>query len=147
MHVPLIVNWKGKAPSGRVNGDLIDSSDFMPTLLDAAGVKAPAGLQIDGRSFLAQVRGEKGRPREWFYCWYARDGGAKADREFAASHQYKLYRGGELYDYMADPKEERPLPAAEAAPARQMLQAALDTYRDVRPKGLAKLAGKGKIVD
>jgi arylsulfatase A len=143
MHVPLIVNWKGKTPSGQVSGDLVDSTDILPTICDAAGVKVPPG--IDGKSFHAQLRGEKGRPREWIYCWYAPNGGAKADKEFAASHRHKLYRGGELYDYLVDQEEQRPLAASVAAADRQMLQGVLDQYRDARPPELAKGAGeKGK---
>ncbi|MDD4873285.1 MAG: sulfatase-like hydrolase/transferase, partial [Kiritimatiellae bacterium] len=60
MHVPLIVNWPGKAATGKVSHDLVDSTDFLPTICEAAGVPVPAELKIDGRSFLPQVRGEKG---------------------------------------------------------------------------------------
>jgi arylsulfatase A len=38
MHVPLIVSWPGKVSHGMVCGDLVDSTDFVPTLLDAASV-------------------------------------------------------------------------------------------------------------
>jgi arylsulfatase A len=31
-NVPLIANWPGKVPSGRVSADLLDSTDFLPTL-------------------------------------------------------------------------------------------------------------------
>ena len=108
MHVPLIANWPGVIPGGKVCGDLVDSTDMLPTLCDAAGVAVPADLKIDGHSFFPQLRGEKGRPRDWFYCWYARDGGANG-KEFAATHRYKLYRSGELYDYQKDRKELKPL--------------------------------------
>ena len=55
MHVPLIVNWPGKIAAGSVCSDLVDSTDFLPTLLDAAGVTAPSGLKLDGRTFLPQT--------------------------------------------------------------------------------------------
>lgn len=142
MHVPLVVNWKGKGATGRVSSDLIDSTDVLPTICEAAGIKAPA--EIDGKSFLPQVRGEKGTPREWFYCWYARDGGAKADKEFAASPRYKLYRSGQMYEYTVDINENKPVATSVAAEERQLLQGVLDRYRDVRPPGLAKYAGKSK---
>ena len=44
MHVPLIANWPGKVPAGKVVGDLVDSTDFFPTICAAAGVPIPAGL-------------------------------------------------------------------------------------------------------
>src|SRR5207249_9215665 len=32
MHVPLIVSWPGKATAGKVCPDLVDSTDFVPTI-------------------------------------------------------------------------------------------------------------------
>ena len=147
MHVPLICNWPGVIPAGKVCADLIDSTDFLPTMCEAAGAKVPGELKLDGRSFLAQLRGEKGSPREWFYCWYARDGGAEATHEFAATHKYKLYRTGDLYDWQADPLEKKAIAKDQLPPesraARRMLQAALDQYRDARPADI-KQPGKKK---
>jgi arylsulfatase A len=147
MHVPLIASWPGKMPGGKVVHDLVDSTDFLPTLCEAAGGKVPAELKIDGRSFLPQLRGEKGHPRDWFYCWYARDGGAAAKYEFAATQRYKLYRRGEFYDYSVDRDEQKKLGAhelpPEAAAAYRMLQGALDQFKDARPANVPKLK-KGK---
>jgi arylsulfatase A len=99
---------------------------------------------VDGRSFLPQVRGERGRPREWYYCWYApRNGQLRA--EFAATAKYKLHRSGAFHDLAADPGEKRALKIAdltgEAAAAAKALQAALDTYKNARPKDLPKPTG------
>ena len=148
MHVPFIANWPGVIPAGKVNGDLVDSSDFLPTMCEAAGVKVPAEPKLDGRSFLPQLKGEKGNPRDWFYCWYARDGGAEATHEFAATKQYKLYRTGELFDYQKDAKEQTPLASgklgAETLAARKMLQAVLEEYRNARPAEYKQPAKKKK---
>jgi arylsulfatase A len=145
MHVPFIASWPDVIPAGKVNGELIDSTDFLPAMCEAAGATIPGDLKLDGRSFLAQLRGEKGNPREWFYCWYARDGGAEANQEFAATKQFKLYRGGALYDYQKDVKEQKPLVKlnAEAVAAQRMLQAVLDEYKDARPAEY-KTPGKKK---
>src|SRR5271165_1755429 len=32
--VPLIVNWPGKTPAGKVSADLVDSTDFVPTFAE-----------------------------------------------------------------------------------------------------------------
>ena len=37
---------------------LVDSTDFLPTIVEAAGLRWPADRVIDGRSFLPQLRGE-----------------------------------------------------------------------------------------
>ncbi len=140
--VPLICSWPAGIPGGRVCNDLVDFSDFLPTLCEAAGVDVPASLQIDGRSFLPQLRGEKGNPREWIYCWYARSGGPTG-RAFARTQRYKLYQSGSFFDIRTDVLEKKPLAGAlddEAAAAKALLQKALDRYRDARPEALK--AGK-----
>ena len=108
-HVPLIVDWPGRAKPGSVCGDLVDFTDVLPTMLDAAGVAVPEGTKLDGRSFLPRVRGEAGQPRDWVYVWYKRNGNEKKAKEYAFNKQYKLYRDGRLYDYRADPMERSPI--------------------------------------
>lgn len=146
-HVPLIVNCPGKAASGKVCTDLVDSVDILPTLCEATGASLPEGLKIDGRSFAPQLRGEKGQPREWRYSWY----GPREffEGEFTATRDFKLYRDGRFYDLRSDSQEKSSLPVAslegEAAAAAKMLQGALDQFKDARPKGLEKpLASKEK---
>ena len=146
MHAPLIANWPGVIPAGKVSSDLVDSTDFLPTICQAAGVAAPAELKIDGRSFLPQLRGETGTPREWIYCWYAPDGGAEADREFARNQNYKLYRDGAFYDVREGDADKKPLMSssldADTLAAKKILQAALDKYKDARPDHLGKAGTK-----
>lgn len=147
--VPLIANWPGRVPAGRVNTDLVASVDFLPTLCEAAGVGIPAGVLEDGRSFLPQLLGRPAGPRPWYYSWYARNGGATPQWEYAASTRYKLYRDGSFFDLQADPFEEQPQPVdsldGEPARAAQKLQAALERYRDARPRHLAE--GKTRAFD
>ena len=125
--------------TGRVNGDLISSADFLPTICEAAGVPVPAG--IDGVSFLPQLRGEHGSPRQWLYCWYSpRQRADLTVREFAFGHDYKLDRDGRFFDLAADPEETAPQQAAQltgdAAAAAKKLQAVLDQFQDARPAEL-----------
>ncbi|MBM4046703.1 MAG: DUF229 domain-containing protein, partial [Planctomycetes bacterium] len=89
--VPLIASWKGTMPEGRVLNDLVDFSDFFATFAELAGAKLPEGVTLDSHSFAPQVRGEKGRPRDWVFVqlgskWYVRDQG------------WKLTHEGELFD-------------------------------------------------
>jgi arylsulfatase A len=145
-HVPFIANWPGQIPPGRVCKDLIDSTDFLPTLCDAAKVTIPTDLQLDGRSFLPQLLGRKGQPRDWTYCWYARDGGPTANHEFAATRTFKLYRKGRFFDLSSDPLEERALAVDELkgmrAEAAQRLQDVLERFADARPAHLRKAVRK-----
>ena len=121
--VPMIVNWPGTTPAGKVNTDLIDSTDFLPTFAELTGAKLPEGKPIDGRSFLPQVRGEQGKLREWIFVelgnqWYVRE------------QKWKLNRSGQLFDMSHAPFEEKLVPKktkdSAAIAARKRLQAALD---------------------
>jgi arylsulfatase A len=121
--VPMIVSWPGVNPAGRVSADLVDSSDFLPTFAALAGAKLPENTVIDGRSFAAQLRGEKGEPRPWVFHqlarnWYVREAG------------WKLNQAGELFDMSDAPFAEKLVAAGTkdvaAVAARKRLQAALD---------------------
>src|SRR6185436_18506048 len=77
---------------------------------------------IDGRSFAAQLRGEKGHPRDWIFIelaqqWYVREAA------------WKLTQAGQLFDMSRSPFEEILVAAdskdPKAAAARMRLGAAL----------------------
>lgn len=139
-HVPFIASWPAVIPAGRVNAGLVDTTDFLPTMCEAAGVLLPDGQPCDGHSLLEQLRGRKGQPREWIYVWHP-----TREREFAADQRFKLYAGGQMFDYAADALETEPLKTAgaEAVAARAKLQAALDRFKDARPAALKASDGAG----
>lgn len=121
--VPMIVNWPGTTPAGQVCPNMIDFSDFVPTLAAVAGAKLPENVVIDGHSFLPQIKGEKGTPREWAFVQLAR-------MWYLRSMNWKLNEKGELYDMSGAPFAEKLVPAESADPVakaeRSKLQAALD---------------------
>lgn len=151
MHVPLIASWPGRIAAGRVCDDLVDTTDFLPTLCAAAGIEVPAGPALDGHSFWPQLRGERGNPRPWLYSWYSpRQNADLSAREFAYTARHKRYRTGEFYDLTRDPLEKNPLAitalTAEQAPAAQTLRAALAQFEHVRPARFDELA-RGNLAD
>ncbi|MEO6183712.1 MAG: sulfatase/phosphatase domain-containing protein, partial [Verrucomicrobiota bacterium] len=122
VRVPLIANWKGTTPQGKVLKDLVDFSDFFPTFAEVAGAKLPKDVKLDGHSFAPQLRGEKGKPRDWVYVqlqnnWYVRNDG------------WKLNQAGELFDMSDAPFVEKLVvvegQSKEAKAARHELQKAL----------------------
>ncbi|TDU69372.1 arylsulfatase A [Prosthecobacter fusiformis] len=140
-HVPLIVSWPAKIKTGRVNSDLISTADFLPTLCEAAGVAVPE--KVDGVSFLPQLKGEAGSPREWLYCWYSpRQRQDLSVLEYAFDRQFKLYRDGRFYDLGADPMEKDVLGtdalAGDAATAAKKLGNVLEKFSQARPVELDK---------
>jgi arylsulfatase A len=132
-HVPLIAQWKGYIQAGKVNQDLIDFTDFLPTLAEITGAKLLAGVTIDGRSFAPQLHGQKGKPREWIFCHYDPRWANFKFTRYAQDKQYKLYHDGALFDYRQDPLEKSPLAQTNLTPvqekSRQKLQKVLDTLK------------------
>ncbi len=98
--VPTIANWPGVIEANKVSNTLLDSSDLLPTFAEVAGAKLAANKILDGRSFLPQLIGKKGNPREWIFTelgnkWYVREA------------KWKLNREGELFDMSNAPFEEK----------------------------------------
>ncbi|MCK4990995.1 MAG: sulfatase-like hydrolase/transferase, partial [Bacteroidales bacterium] len=135
--VPLIVNWKGVIPEGQVCSDLVDFTDFLPTICETAGITLPEDLNIDGRSFFPQLIGRTGNPRDWIYIWYSRAGKDSDAKVFARNQRYKLYRSGNFYDISSDVLEKAPLQDGdlndETREVKAMLEQALNQYKDARP--------------
>lgn len=109
MGVPMIWNWPGKAPVEAVRPELVSFYDMAPTLWDAAGVPAPAGRNLCGRSFLPQVQGKL--PGKKDTPWPTTVFGHFRNTEMARDARYKLVirNGGEgpneLFDLRNDPRE------------------------------------------
>lgn len=120
--VPMIVSWPGAAPAGRVSADLVDSSDFLPTFAELAGVALPADTIIDGRSLAAQIRGEKNGSRSWVFHQLARNW-------YVREADWKLNQAGELFDMNDAPFVEKFVAPGSETPAalaaRRRLAAAL----------------------
>ncbi len=133
--VPMIANWPGTVPAGKVSQDLIDSTDFVPTFAELAGAKLPSGRVLDGQSFAQRLQAKSGPARDWIFIqlaskWYVRDAA------------FKLDQSGQLYDMGRAPFRE-PAVAPESASAKtshQRLQAALTK---LNPAGGIKDDGDG----
>jgi len=70
--VPLIVVWPGVSKPGSRTAAMVQWTDFLPTLLEAAGGRSPA--EIDGRSFLPVLRGEADAHRDRIFTTHTTDG-------------------------------------------------------------------------
>ena len=132
-HVPLIANWPGVTPAGKVLDDMVDSTDFVPTFAELTGAKLPADKVLDGHSIAPQLRGEAGRPREHIFIelaknWYVREAG------------WKLNEKGELYDMSDSPFTEKLIAASADTDASKAARARLAA-------ALAKLNPAGGILD
>ena len=120
--VPFFATWPGVTPAGKVNPNVADASDLLPTFAEVAGAPLPTGRVIDGRSLVSQLKGDTQSPRTWAFCqlsnnYYVREAG------------WKLDQAGTLYDMKDAPFQEVAVAAdtkdEAAVAARARLAAAL----------------------
>ena len=127
IRVPFIVRWPGTAPAGRVDHETVAGAvDLFPTLAAIAGAELPAGVKFDGKDLSAAFGGataargsplfwEYGRNEQWFkFPAAARD---RSPNLAMREDQWKLLLNAdgtqrELYDVVADPREENNVAAA-----------------------------------
>lgn len=107
--VPLIAYWKGKSVKGKISKDLVDFTDFLPTLAEAAAISIPADWVADGRSFLPQVIGKPSSSKEYIYMYYKPEWGRFDNGVFVRNQKYKLYDDGRFYDLELDVMEQNSL--------------------------------------
>ena len=137
IRVPCIVRWPGVARAGHVSAEPIHVIDWLPTLLAAAGTRAPAGYVVDGIDLRPALAGGRlpARALYWYLplydlrwaatpCAVVREGEWKLIEHFGDSFTDDLhYRPGrrlELFHLGADLGEVDDRTAAEPARAARM---------------------------
>ena len=120
--VALVGYQPGTISKGQVTNRLVEFSDFMPTIAEASGSKAPE--DHDGVSFLAALHGKKSGPRDPIYIYYwPRPEKGKPTR-FARDQRWKLYGDGRLIDVQNDVFEKKSVSGHDEI--RNRLQGVLD---------------------
>lgn len=108
--MPFIMRWPGHAAAGEHTKALSQNIDFAPTLLDAAGLRAPQEMQ--GVSLLPLLNGRT--PRRWrdalYYHYYEKGEHNVPPHEGVRDSRYKLIHYyeedlWELFDLEKDPHE------------------------------------------
>ena len=140
VHVPMMAWWKGTIPAGSECHDLIEFSDFLPTIVDAGGGKLPDDRTIDGKSFLPRLKGEPHKARDSIFVHYDKSPDSDTPEfrrvRFAFDGRYKLYLDGTMYEVPRDREEEHPITSSDsrdAAAARVRLQRVLDAMPPWEP--------------
>ncbi len=114
MRVPLVLSGGG-LPAAATIQEVVANIDIGPTILEAAGLQAPASM--DGRSFLPLARGQQVQWRDtllYEYYWERNFPQTPAMHALRGSRYkyiryYGLWDTDELYDLQADPLETRNL--------------------------------------
>ncbi len=137
VHVPMLAWWKGKIAGGSVCHDLIEFSDFFPTIVEAGRARLPTDRPIDGQSFLGRLTGGPYTPRESVFVHYDKDPQTKKPEfrrvRFAFDGRYKLYLDGRLFDIPQDYEEQHPLQTNQLTPEVVQRQAKLQQVLDSMP--------------
>lgn len=141
-HVPLVAYWKGRTPQGAVLADLIDFTDFYATFAEAAGVELGADDPVDGRSFLPQLMGQEGQPRDWVLWHYQPYWGNFPGRQFVRDQRFKLYRDGGLFDVPDDLAEANDLSRQTGDQQLRAARAKLQGVLDSAPPAPTKTGGR-----
>lgn len=144
-HVPFVAYWKGHTPSGAVLDDLIDFTDFYPTLAEAADMKLSTGDPIDGRSFLPQLKGQPGNPRDWVLCHYQPYWGKFNGSQYVRDGIYKLYRDGSFYRVPDDLEESHDLAVGQAGESGEAAREKLGGVLEIAPPPPPSKGGKNAV--
>jgi arylsulfatase A len=121
INVPLIVYGPGNVLAGKTDTALIDFTDFLPTLANAANISKPTTWgRLDGKTFYDNAKGNTNRERKHVYCYWPTDPNppnpigkdAVNITSFIFNYNYKLYdsaHGYRFYNIRNDVHERTPL--------------------------------------
>jgi arylsulfatase A len=135
IRVPLIVHWPDKIQPGSTSKALVTGTDYYPTLLEMLNLEALPDQHIDGRSFVAALKGQdydRG-PIYWHFPHYSNHG-FQSPGGAIRSGRYKLleyYENGtiQLFDLETDIGEQNDLAKSQPELA-QKLKKMLHDWRD-----------------
>jgi len=107
IRVPLLLRWPGRIAPGLRSPQLAVTTDWLPTLLAAAGGRPAAEFPSDGEDLLPLLTGAAPeRPRTLFWRYRGNDQAAVRDGKW----KYLRLGGREhLFDIEADPRERAEL--------------------------------------
>jgi len=131
---PLIVSWPGRIEAGTASAVPVTSTDFFPTILEAAGLPLRSDLHADGISLMPLLSGTGDLDREaifWHYPHYANQGDTPGCSVRAGDWKLiEYFEDGrlELYNLVEDIGEDQN--RAESDPeTTTRLKAMLDAWK------------------
>ncbi|TKG97469.1 arylsulfatase A [Puteibacter caeruleilacunae] len=133
-HVPFVANWPAQRQKGIEYDQLIEFSDFLPTVAEVGGASIPDN--IDGKSFMNVLTGKKHNDRETVLVHY--DPMKKMPKyrkigRFVRTLEYKLYHDGRFYNVVKDKLEQHPLADGDLTKKEKKIKAELQKKQDECP--------------
>jgi len=123
-HVPLVAYWPQMLNKRKPHTELIEFSDFFPTLADIVGKP----VKSDGKSFFPLLTNTDYQPRETAFVHYDPRWGDRVNQyrnQFVQTVDYKLYQDGKFFHVAKDPLEEKPLDLSNLTPTQQAIRSSL----------------------
>jgi arylsulfatase A-like enzyme len=109
---PVIVRWPGASPGGSTSSWPVISTDFFPTILDAAGLPAMPEQHMDGASFVPALKNPPAtRPERalyWHFPHWGNQGGIPGSAVRLGDWKYiewAWHKPAELFHLGKDPGE------------------------------------------
>jgi arylsulfatase A len=122
MHVPLVAYWAGQIKGGQKSDHLVDFTDFLPTIAQAANIKLPEAFETDGLSFYPQLMGDFSHTRDWIFSHYDPGKEKFPLKRLVQNQEWKLYETGEFYNVKNDPFENKDLAKTQLGPETTKLK-------------------------
>ena len=110
-----------------INNNLVDFTDFLPTIAGIAKVPVPTTYgPIDGVSFYPNLIGNRGTPRSWVFCHYDQNEegqGINPIQRWVNNSTYKLFdTTGLFYNIAKDTLEANPIPDAQLTTSQKKVK-------------------------
>lgn len=136
VRVPLVANWPGQIPAGRVVDTPAIAYDIFPTLVGLAGGKVPDDREYDGQDIWSLLSGNgegdfvRAKPFFWIFgdkISSMRDGRWKMH----IARRDRALKTPELYDLANDPGESRNLAEENPEVVGELLKKAGELQADI----------------
>jgi len=140
IRVPLIVHWPGQTKANTLSHTVITGTDFYPTLLEMLGFPAMPKQHVDGKSFVAALKGkEQDRGAiYWHFPHYSNHGYQSPGGAIRLGNHKLLeyYENGnvQLFDLEKDLGEQNDLSKAKPEVTKKLLKMLHDWRREVDAK-------------
>ena len=114
---PMIINWSGKIPKGKIINQIASGIDLLPTLKDLTGIKSQPKKPIDGISLqpLIMEKNPSWENRNIYNYWRG--------KLSIRNQNYRLDYLGQLFDMINDPSQTTDISIDRPQVVKEMLEA------------------------
>ena len=114
---PMIINWTGKIPQGKIMNQIASGIDLLPTLKDLTGIKTQPKKPLDGVSLLPLIMEENPswQDRNIYNYWRG--------KLSLRNQNYRLDYQDQLFDMVNDPGQTTDISKERPQVVKEMLEA------------------------